>query len=353
MSGSGSQKLPWAVILCRFKDSPPDPDLENPIEDFYRVAFTPGSGGLVEYWREVSLGAIDISGSRVFGWVEVEIPRSKAGGTPISMPPGPGREGLIDYAINAVKRLEGEDALKGFLGPIAIYTQNWSKEDVPAGTTWSTPGWFPFWIDGSAHNGRVCFTPPHDGNITAHEMGHIFGMNHDVGSDLDADYEDPCCIMSQNNPFLHPIWQRNFGPAVCLPHLIQCNWMYKRRVYYDDGGWLSQPEGIALPLAPITDPMARANLGIKLAYKQGETTWDYYLEYVRATGWNKGIGKSFLFIRRMAPKYGGTPAILGSVVVPSDLGVKADFLEPSGNVRFQVERLDADGRKVKVGAKKL
>jgi hypothetical protein len=129
--------------------------------------------------------------------------------------------------------------------------------------------------------------------------------------------------------------------------------MYKRRVYYDGGGWLSQPEGIALPLAPITDPMARANLGIKLAYKQGETTWDYYLEYVRATGWNKGIGKSFLFIRRMAPKYGGTPAILGSVVVPSDLGVKADFLEPSGNVRFQVERLDADGRKVKVGAKKL
>ncbi len=184
-------------------------------------------------------------------------------------------------------------------------------------------------------------------------MGHVFGMNHDVGSDLQTDYQDPCCIMSQNHPFIHPIWQRNFGPAVCLPHLIQRDWMYKRRVYYDAGDWLSQPDGITLPLAPNIDPIVRANLGVKLAYKQGETTWDYYLEYVRATGWDQGVGNSFLFIRRMAPKYEGTPAILGSIVVPSTLGVKADFVEPSGNVRFQVERFDADGQIVKVSAKKL
>lgn len=78
MFGSVAVKLPWAVILCRFKGSPPDPALEGPIEQFYRGAFTPGTGGLVEYWRDASLGAIDITGSRV-GWVEVEIPRDKAG----------------------------------------------------------------------------------------------------------------------------------------------------------------------------------------------------------------------------------------------------------------------------------
>lgn len=354
MFGSVSEKHPWAVILCRFKGSIPDAAVEGPIERFYREAFTPGSGGLVEYWRDVSLGVIDITGSRVFGWVAVEIPRDKAGGSPTSVPPGPGRSGLIDYAVNALKRSEGDDALKGFLGPIAVYTQNWSKDGAPAGADWSTPGWFPFWIDGSADgSGRVGVTPPHNGNITAHEMGHVFGMNHDVDSDLETDYRDPCCIMSQNGPFIHPTWQRNFGPAVCLPHLMQRDWMYKRRVYYDNGDWLSQANGITLPLAPNIDPIARANLGIKLAYKQGETTWDYYLEYVRATGWNQGIGQSFLFIRRIAPKYGGTPAILGSMVVPSALGARAAFVEPSGNVRFQVERFDADGRIVKVSAKKL
>lgn len=35
-------------------------------------------------------------------------------------------------------------------------------------------------------------------------------------------------------------------------------------MYYDDGAWLSQPEGITLPLEPISSPSARANLGIKL-----------------------------------------------------------------------------------------
>jgi hypothetical protein len=151
-----TKNLPWAVILCRFKDSTPDAAVEKPIGRFYREAFTPGSGGLVEYWRDVSLGVIDITGSKVFGWVEVEIPRDKAGGALKSMPPGPGRSGLINYAINAVKRSEGDDALKGLLGPIAVYTQNWSKDGAPPGASWKTPGWYQFWIDGSADGlGRV------------------------------------------------------------------------------------------------------------------------------------------------------------------------------------------------------
>src|SRR5215210_2651283 len=126
MFGSVSEKRPWAVILCRFNGSSPDPALEAPIENFYRGAFTPGSGGLVEYWRDASLGAIDITGSRVFGWTTVAITRRQAGGAPDSIPPGPGRRGLIDAAVNAVKRDNGNNALNGFLGPIAVYTQNWS-----------------------------------------------------------------------------------------------------------------------------------------------------------------------------------------------------------------------------------
>jgi len=135
MFESVSAKKPWAVILCRFKGSAPDPALEDPIEKFYREAFAPGSGGFVEYWRDATLGSIDITGSRVFGWVEVKIPRSEAGGAPDSMPPGPGRTGLVNYAVNAVKGQEGSDALNGFLGPIVIYTQNWSQDGIPAGTT--------------------------------------------------------------------------------------------------------------------------------------------------------------------------------------------------------------------------
>lgn len=347
-----TKNLPWAVILCRFKGSSPDPALEEPIEKFYREIFTPGTGGLVEYWRDVSLGAIDISGSRVFGWLEIDIPRDQAAGSP---PSGPGRSGLVDAAIRAVQGKE-DDPLNGFHSQIAVYTQNWSKDGAPAGADWRTPEWSPFWIDGSADGrGKVTLTPPHAGDITAHEMGHGFGMEHDVSADFQTHYADPCCIMSQTPLFMHPVWNVNFGPAVCLPHLIQREWMYSRRVFSDDGAWLSLPDGITLPLAQTSDPGARANLGIKLTNRNAEPSWDYYLEYAKPTGWNKGLSNAFLFIRRIGPgkDIGPTPAILGKIIIPTTTGTKAQFVEPSGNVLFQVERFDPEGRIVKVTAKKL
>jgi hypothetical protein len=186
-------------------------------------------------------------------------------------------------------------------------------------------------------------------------MGHGFGMQHDVSADFITHYADPCCIMSQAPLFIHPVWKVNFGPAVCLPHLIQRNWMYSHRVFRDDGAWLSEANGITLPLAPTSDPGAHANLGITLTFSEAEPAWDYYLEYVRPTGWNQGLSSAFLFIRRIGPgkDIGPTPAILGSMIVPTAIGTRAQFVEPSGNVQFQVERFDPEGRIVKVTAKKL
>lgn len=356
MFGSASKKLPWAIILCRFKGAAPDPALEDPLEKFYREIFTPGTGGLVEYWRDASLGVIDITGSRVFGWVEVEIPRDQAGGSSVTMPVGPGRAGLVDFAISAVQRAGG-DPLQGFHSQIAIYTQNWSKDGVTSDGDWAT--WAPFWIDGSADGrGKVTLTPPHNGNITAHEMGHGFEMQHDVGSNLmtSSDYSDPSCIMSQNGPFTHPTWQRAFGPAICLPHLLQRDWMYQRRVFFDEGGWMAQPEGITLPLAPVSRPGARANLGIKLALQRGETSWDYYLEYVIPTEWNQGVpGAPYLFIRRIVSisGTGDRPAYLGFIMVPAVTGKIAEVVEPAGNVRFQVELINSLEPIIKVSAQKL
>lgn len=346
----GAARLPWAVILCRFKGEPADPARERPIEQFYRSAFTPGTGGLVEYWRDVSLGRVDVSASRVFGWIEVDVPRSKA-----NTGSGATRSTLVDAAIRAVKR-DGGDPITGFHSQLSVYIENWSINGVPAGVDWSDPVWGKYWIDGSADGrGKVSLTPPHNGNIAAHEMGHSFGMSHDIGPNLLSEYQDPCCIMSQQNSFIPPPWSVDFGPAICLPHLVQRGWMYPRRLYSDNGGWMAQSGGISLPLAPLVDPGARANLGIKLAFSRGPgMTWDYFLEYVTPTFWNQGLGGSYVFIRRTAPYGGGqTSAHLGSIQVPATAGVTARFVEPSGNVRFTVERFDQQARILRVGAVKL
>jgi hypothetical protein len=268
---------------------------------------------------------------------------------------------MVNLAIKAAKD-KGINPIDGFYSQIVIVNHNWSDDDPqrPLGTpTWKVDDplkpWWPTWIDGSSDGRTVCLTPPFDGNITAHEMGHVFGMNHDVGSDLQTDYSDPCCIMSQNGSFVHPNWQVNFGPAICLPHLLQQDWMYKRRVHFEDGDWMLQTKGITLPLAPVSRPGARANLGIKLAYHNDVDSWEYYLEYIIATQWNQGLpGAPYLFIRRMSPKYDkGTPAYLGSIHILSTVGKTAEWIEPLGNVRFQTELTNLPGPIIKVNAKKL
>ena len=263
------------MILCRFKGDPADANREGPAERFFHEAFATGSGGLIEYWNEVSLGGVDVIGTRVFDWVEVDIKRADAGGI--------NRSVLIDAGIRAAQA-RGDDPLTGFHSQIVVYTRNWSKDGAPPGADWQNPEWAPFWIDGSADGrGRVCLTPPFNGNITAHEMGHGFGMHHDVGPGLTtaSDYSDPACIMSQNGAFIQAPWNVAFGPAVCLPHMVQKNWLPPGRLFVDDGNWMRA--GISLPLAPISNPGARANLGIRLRNVRANPAWDYYLEYCQPT----------------------------------------------------------------------
>ncbi len=339
---------PWAVMLCRFKGEAANAGLEAPVAKFFREAFTPGSGGLVEYWREVSMGAVDVTGSRVFDWVEIDIARINAGGI--------GRTALIDAAIRAAQG-RGDDPLSGFHSQIAVYPHNWAKDGAPPGADWSDPVWGPFWIDGSADaRGKVCLTPPFNGNITAHEMGHGFGMGHDVGPSLmtASDYSDPACIMSQNGSFLQPPWNVGFGPALCLPHLVQKGWFPAGRLYTDDGAWMSV--GATIPLAPITRPGARANLGIRLKNVRATPAWDYYLEYCAPTDWNRGVpGSPYLLIRRIVdiPGAGQRPAYLMALPFNQVVGAGATAVEPSGNVRFTVEVTNLPGPILRVIAEAL
>jgi hypothetical protein len=347
--GIGERK-PWAIILCRFKGAAPHPQ-EPAIKAFFERLFRAGEGGLVEYWRDVSLGNVDVTGSKIFDWVEVDVPRDKAGGWSGSNPPGIGRSGLVDAAIRAVLS-GGADRLDGFFSQIAVYPENWTSDTL---TDAQKVIGSSFWIDGSADGrGKVVLTPDFAGDITAHEMGHGFGMKHDVSADATQAYADPCCVMSQTSLFRPPGWNRLFASEICLSHLIQRGWMYSHRVLHDPGGWMSEPDGAIFVLAPINDPAARANLGIALTVRTPSDGWDYHLEYARPTGWNRGLTGDSLFIRRIRPSgFGPTPSILGTVAVPGALGRRAQFVEPLGNTRFEIERFTADGRIVKVTAQKL
>src|SRR5947199_2360834 len=75
MGGGGNQQqTPWAVLLCKVKDD----QSETPVPDFRTVCerffTTPGAGfNAVQFFSDVSHGSVDLSGSRVFGWLTLDV----------------------------------------------------------------------------------------------------------------------------------------------------------------------------------------------------------------------------------------------------------------------------------------
>ena len=62
---------PWAILLCKTKGTTGEPHPKT----FYQQLLCQqgaGMGGLYDYWHDVSYGAIDLGGSAVFGWFQVD-----------------------------------------------------------------------------------------------------------------------------------------------------------------------------------------------------------------------------------------------------------------------------------------
>lgn len=338
-------KHPWAILLCRFKGMHADPD----IEAFYREIFAAGTGGLVEYWRDVSLGAIDVSGSTIFGWIELEITRQQAGGVG-----GEARRALLNHALHAAKR--DRLPLDRFYSNLVVLTHRWSKDGISGEPNWLPDDpmkpFYEYWIEGSAVGRQVIQTPPFSGNVIAHEMGHGFDMGHDVGADMTTHYADPCCIMSQHNAFEHPEWNA-YGPALCLPHLHQRGWMFSHRVHHDTTWW-SKRETVTSPLAPTNDPGARANLGLRLATGPEVGGRDYFVEYVRPTAWNRGLPEPMVVVRRMdtVTGLGETPIYLGNVTLPVGDELH-QFIDHGAGIDLRVHRFRGGDRQVTVEVRRV
>ena len=149
--------------------------------------------------------------------------------------------------------------------------------------------------------------------------------------------------------FKHPVWNVDFGPSLSLSQLILHGWMYGYRLHRENAGWQTQPSGASFLLASLNDLAVTVALGAILP-QNTSGGWDYHLEYVRPTGWNRGVGKAALLIRRLTPS---KSAYLGAVAVPSQVGATSAWTEPSGKVLFQVEKMEAEGRVVKVTARKI
>jgi Gametolysin peptidase M11 len=133
--------VPLAVVLCRFNDVPV---LDIPRSRFFDFVSQYGRGGLFDFWRDVSYGTIDLTGSEVFGWYTMKYSFVHDGLDPLKN----GRQGRFAWISEAI-RLAAENGvdLSRFYAVIAVVNANVDDSNAGRNTamgiggSWGQTNW--------------------------------------------------------------------------------------------------------------------------------------------------------------------------------------------------------------------
>jgi len=144
---------PWAVVLCSIEGSSPPPSTADLFRGFFSPS--PTHSTVVDFWKDSTLGLVDIGGSEVFGWYD-------SGYTMIGTPqlssyigvteggPSPLRGDLISHARALLQSNNPGLDLSRFRSILAVYNFDvnggQSGEDVvyglqPGALSWARRNW--------------------------------------------------------------------------------------------------------------------------------------------------------------------------------------------------------------------
>jgi hypothetical protein len=177
---SGSQK--WVSILCRFGDSPTVMPRDKPW--FQTLMLGAAAPSLDHFWREVSFGTVNLTGSVVVGWYTLPHPRAYyVYGSPLQLDTQRAAEDCTGVADATVY-------FPDFVGINMMF-----NEDLDC-CAWG--GSTQLSLDGQSRTYRMTWLPPwsyESQGPTAHEMGHGFGLPHSSGP-YNATYDSRWDVMS-------------------------------------------------------------------------------------------------------------------------------------------------------------
>ena len=177
---STPQARPFAIILCRFSDSPQVTPAAKAHYERYVAGNTFPS--VSDYWREVSTGQLDLSGSAVYGWYNLPQPRSyyvSASGAYASRLAddcAAVADADVDFpAFTGVAfQFNSDLGCCAFAGSIALNRDGQQKSYLGI--------WMPDWATRAVGS-------------YAHEIGHTFGLDHTTGP-YGATYDSQWDVMS-------------------------------------------------------------------------------------------------------------------------------------------------------------
>lgn len=270
-----SQKVPWLIIRCKFKDETgPDP---HSLEHYTNLFTASDLESVAWFWQDMSFGQLDFSGSQVTAWLVLDKNRSDYTGSGTNQQ---GRRDLVDWAKKVATK-SGIDVGKFYGVVIATH----SDTD----------------LFGSAARYAVC-GPNHAPSAIMQEVGHALGLSNHSRSVADPrDYKNPFCIMSSMDFGGHdPTFNGRFGasgPGLCAPYIFKAGWLSWRIAQIPTNG--RSPNKTILTLSPLSEqqPSHKQVATIQLNSPQEVT---YFVEN-RFGGWDRGLAQAAVVIHQLRP----------------------------------------------------
>jgi len=265
----------WSVILCTFSDSAAPP--RTP--DFFRNMFlNSGTGGMADYWSDISNRGLNMQGSVVVGWYRESFTQAQE----VARTRNQRYQDCIDSAHNASSNAYTPPA--GHL--VAVVT---------------SPG-----IDLFGMNGVGSFLPVDvDLGGMAHEVGHGLSFNHSFSDDPAyrnaswaqiGEYDDPWDVMSWANAFGTSTAQFGFAPPGTNGfHTDRMGWLQKDQVMTFGADGLGSR---TVTLRPLHDSGGGVKL-VRIPFDPGDLFHYYTVEFRMRSAWDAGIPSDTVLVHEV------------------------------------------------------
>jgi hypothetical protein len=306
-------KTPWAILLCKFKNSPPGTTHIDPAFDFISLCkrfFTNPNANFnaVKFFTDMSHQKIDISSSQVSGWyvLNASITGFNAAGDPI-----------LDATQDAIVSMAKQAAQDAGV-PITTFTGAVVIMDIATG--WAQGGSYsglkPIgcmasdWrrVDGrnaDSTKGAAGIGGGNGTEIFGQEMGHGFGLDHSRKDGSTDDYQDAWDIMS-TAAITHAAPDNEYGargPGMNAWNMRGRGWLDETRVWHSPNGAFDQK----IQLRPLHRHDLQGFLAAELPPMNETDGFPKYLvEFRKKEGWDSGIPRSCILVHRFEVSGGGS-----------------------------------------------